>query len=100
MKKVRVNLTTSCGPHTIEIVREDMRREGLKGQACYEDHCIRIDDSLTGVDLGEVLIHEALHMASDAAGFSLEEHQVKSTAQFLTQILNPWLDVTPLEVKT
>ncbi|HDL48447.1 MAG TPA: hypothetical protein ENH33_00590 [Actinobacteria bacterium] len=93
-------ITTTLGPHTVEIVFEDMAlREGLKGQARFDDLRIRLDKSLTGTRLAETFVHECLHLAADATGTEPREETVTSMGLFLSQLLAPWIDLSPLERK-
>ncbi len=85
------------GPHKIAIVREDMRKEGLLGQARYDDSVVRLDAALVGMPLTETLVHEVLHLAADAVNFDLPETAIKPMAIFVTQMLAPLLDLSPIE---
>ena len=58
------------------------------GRAHWGDKTIELDRALTGAELGEVFIHECVHMVSECYALGLDEQTVRTLGVGLQQMLN------------
>lgn len=85
---MRLPKTAMLGGHKITIRRvKGLIRDGFNGQANWDAKEIRIDADAHGAELGELLLHECIHMVSSAYGLELDEHVVRVLGVGLQQVL-------------
>lgn len=80
--------TTTLGGHRITVRRvSGLLDAGLNGQANWDDKEIRIDASLSGAALGEVFLHECVHMVASCYGLEIDEHMTRILGVGLQQMI-------------
>ena len=80
--------TVMLGGHKIAVKRaKGLGSMGFNGQANWDAKEIRLDAGIHGTELGEVFIHECVHMVSAGFDLGLDEPTVRALGIGLQQLL-------------
>lgn len=94
-KKKKIKGAFEYGPHAVDLVWERRVLDAIDAFGDYDiqKSRIRIDPSQRKNKRDETIVHELMHIAAYAGSVTLEERDVKVLAGFLSQLLQPYLDL-------